>query len=150
MPAGLGAYLGNQTGKVLHAEVRRYGQHDGRITKHSGEGERFEHVVAGRTWISERRQNWPVHIVDQQRVAVGRRAGHRIIADLAAGARLVLDDDRFAEHCTEPIRENTRKAINKSAGRKRHDDLDRLLGKVLRALALRQARSTSRETERIS
>ena len=41
---------------------------------------------------------------EQQRVAVGRRIGHRLDGKAAAGARPVLDDDLLAEPLRQPRR----------------------------------------------
>ena len=100
MPAGLQAVtLAINRGEVFHAEVRRGGEHDWASSQAFQRSAKVSSISSpGGRGVSQRRENRPVHIVDQQGVAVGRRAGHRIVADLAAGARLVLDDDRLAEH----------------------------------------------------
>ena len=57
----------------------------------------------------------------------------------AAGAGLVLDDDRRAERFGEPLRHEARDEVRAAAGRERHDDAHRL-GRVL----LRKGRQANR------
>ena len=40
---------------------------------------------------------------DQQRMAVRRRLGDRLVADHAAGARPVVDHDRLAQRLLQPL-----------------------------------------------
>jgi hypothetical protein len=65
---------------------------------------------------------------EQQRVAVGRRSGHESGCDGGAAAWAVLDDDGLAETCAQRLGHEPRHGVDRSARRKRHDQLDRLLG----------------------
>ena len=69
---------------------------------------------------------------EQQRVAVGRRLRHRGCAEHAARAAAILDDDRLSEFLAELRRNDARDHVDAAAGDERHDDLDRLIGIVLR------------------
>src|SRR5262249_50694972 len=59
------------------------------------------------------------------RVRGGRRR------EIAAGARLVLDDDRLAERARELVGDDARLRVGAAAGRKRHDDAQRMARPVL-------------------
>jgi hypothetical protein len=61
----------------------------------------------------------------QQGLAVGRRAGRHLGADIAAGARLVVDDDRLAPVPGELGPERAGQDIDAGARAVRHDDGDR-------------------------
>ena len=52
----------------------------------------------------------------QQRVAVGRRLGDEVGAEVAAGAGLVLDDEGLAEGLAELGRERARQDVGRAAG----------------------------------
>ena len=60
-----------------------------------------------------------------ERVAVGLGLGHRIGADVAAGAGLVLHHERDAEIFRQPLRNQPRSHVGGRARQKWHDDLDR-------------------------
>ena len=60
----------------------------------------------------------------QQRVAVGRRAGHQRSTHAAAGARLVLDDDRAAEQGRHLAGQQAAEDVGRAAGCVGHDDGD--------------------------
>ncbi len=62
---------------------------------------------------------------EQQRVAVGRRRGHRLRADGAAGAGPVVDDHLLAEPRAERVGDGAHAAVGEAAGRVGHDDADR-------------------------
>jgi hypothetical protein len=67
----------------------------------------------------------------QQRVAVGRRLPDALGADLASGARHVLDDHRLTQKLVHARLRDAHGRIGRSARRKRHDDLDRLAWECL-------------------
>src|SRR6266496_3815535 len=77
---------------------------------------------------------------DEERVAVGRRLGDEIGADVAARAGAVLDDDRLAERLAQSRRERPRGEIGDSTRRKSDDKPDRLA----RVLAERRRRKEQR------
>ena len=59
------------------------------------------------------------------RVAVRRRLRHGVGADVAAGPRLVLDDDALAPRLGELLRDRPADGVQRSARRERHDELHR-------------------------
>src|SRR5713226_8265676 len=63
--------------------------------------------------------------------------------DIAAGTRLVLDDDRTANGLAEMRNENARHDVGRSGRRERHDDLDRAFG-IARRLGPRRAEAGGR------
>ena len=68
----------------------------------------------------------------EQRVAVRGRLRHRGGTDHAARASTILDDHRLSELFTEVGRDDSSNHIDAAAGDKRHDDLERLIGIILR------------------
>jgi hypothetical protein len=70
---------------------------------------------------------------DEQRVAIGRRAGRQPRRDRAAGARLVNRQRLLAPDLGEPVGDNAQDHVDRAAGRRVGDDLDRTGGEVLRA-----------------
>jgi hypothetical protein len=63
------------------------------------------------------------HVADD-RVAVGLRLDHDLGADIAAGARPVLDDEILAELFRKPLRGEPRDDVRRAAGREGDDHLD--------------------------
>ena len=63
---------------------------------------------------------------EQQRVAVRGGFGSKRMCDRGAGAGAVIGDHRHAELVREPGAERARERIGGTAGRKRHDQADRL------------------------
>ena len=77
--------------------------------------------------IERRRRRLRTHIADRDGVAVGlrlRRADH---AQGPAGAADVLDHERLTERARHMVADQARDDVGRSAGRKRHDDGDRLI-----------------------
>src|SRR5262245_1677344 len=64
-------------------------------------------------------------VATQQRVAVGIGGRHRLGAEAAGGAGAVLDHDRLPEREREVLGEDARAHIDRTAGRKGDDELDR-------------------------
>jgi hypothetical protein len=64
-------------------------------------------------------------------------------SDIAAGPRLILDDDRTADGGAEMGADDARHDVGRSGGRERHDDLDRTFGIACRPRLL-QAKSGCR------
>jgi len=60
--------------------------------------------------------------------AVRRSAGHRLHADVAAGAGAVLDHEGLAEADLQPLGQHPRQRVLRAAGAEQHDDLDGLVG----------------------
>ena len=67
---------------------------------------------------------------DTERVAVGRGLGHQGQADVAAGARPVVDDDLLAQAFIEARHQHADHGVGASAWRKGDDHADRLVGKA--------------------
>ena len=65
---------------------------------------------------------------DDQGVAVGLGLRGHLRADHGGGAGAGFDDDRLAPALGHLLPEHARQDIGRSAGRERHDDLDRLFG----------------------
>ena len=59
--------------------------------------------------------------VEQQRVAVGRGLGHRVAADHAVAAGLVVDDEGVAELLTQALRQHAAHLVQRAAGREGDD-----------------------------
>src|SRR5581483_5692527 len=60
-----------------------------------------------------------------QGVAIGRTLRDEIGADIAAGAGLVLDDERLAECLLQRRGDEARREIDRAAGRVGNDEMDR-------------------------
>ena len=82
-----------------------------------------------------------------KRMAVGRRLGHDLVADHAAGAGLVLDDDRLAQHLLQPGRDQPGRRVGAAASRIGHDQPHRLGGIGLRTGKARRQRQGCRRAE---
>ena len=75
--------------------------------------------------LVERHVRRDLQIVDEQRVAVGRRARDALAGDVGAAAADVLDDEVLAELGRELGRDLPRHLVGRAAGRIGHDDGDR-------------------------
>ena len=64
-------------------------------------------------------------VAQEQRVAVGLRAGGRLGSDIGAGAGLVLDDELLPELLAHGGEDETREEIRPAAGRIGNDHRDR-------------------------
>jgi hypothetical protein len=64
----------------------------------------------------------------RKRVAIWRRMGHETGADVGAGAAAVLDNDLLVETLRHRRRHEPRDNVERTAGRDRNDETDRLLG----------------------
>ncbi len=79
-----------------------------------------------RRWIA-----WAGQRAHQQRVAVRRRLGDQVRADIASGACAVVDHDLLAERARQALGQRTADDIGGTAGRVRHHEADRLVGIVV-------------------
>ena len=61
----------------------------------------------------------------------GSARAARLRADVAAGAGLVLDHDRLVPALAQLLADDARQHVDAGAGRERHDDEDRAVGKPL-------------------
>ena len=85
----------------------------------------------------------------QQRVAVGRRLGHQLGADIAAGTGLVVDDHLLAPRLGEVLRHDAAQQVGRSGRRERHHHADLLVGiGRLRPAMARQQRCNKRAGHR--
>ena len=123
----------------------RIEQKQQRILPHHNDGGQValrivRQVRAGRRHDREARSH------HQERMAVGRRLGGRVGADDAARSRTVVDDHRLPERFFEIGRDKPRHHVIQSAGRERHDQLDRTdgIGLRLRVVVRRRAPSVAR------
>jgi len=109
--------------QILH-RARRNGrmhdQHVGRMADEPEVAEALERVVA-RLRHDVRIDRHRARRREQQRVAVGRRAGRRFRADRPTGARAVVDDELHAEGFGQLLRDVARHDVGRATGRKRHD-----------------------------
>ena len=129
--AGIGAGVGDELLQRVHADRRVNGQHLGDAHHQREQGEVLlpvERHLAGH----ERHDGERGRPVDADRVAVGRALGDRVDPGHAAGAGAVLDHDLLAELGAHAVAQVTPEQIGGTAGRERHDELDRPVGECLR------------------
>ena len=101
--------------------VRRHPEHGG-VGEHARDGRELRDLVGGRPSeqplrLGEHGEGGERH---QDRVAVGLGLGDGGVADGAAGAAAVLDDDRLAEDLLEGRRDRPRREVCLAARRERH------------------------------
>ena len=98
--------------------------------------------------LVERDVRRDLQVVDEQRVAVGRRARDALAGDVGAAAADVLDDEILAELGRELGRDLPRHLVGRAAGRVGHDDGDRPRRIGLRVSGWRSAASAASGGER--
>ena len=78
--------------------------------------------------------------------AVGRGLGDRVGADIAARARLVLDDEGRCPHVSgrEPVGDHARDDVGRGAGAERHDDVHRFRRPGLRGSCAGRRKQTGK------
>ena len=76
-------------------------------------------------WRTTRVDGVGRHRAHDQRVAVGRRLGHQVGADVAARAGTVLDDDRLAQRAAHLLGQHAGHGVERAAGRVRHHEAQR-------------------------
>ncbi|MNV47178.1 hypothetical protein D3C71_1390370 [compost metagenome] len=126
----LAALLLGQRGGFLH-RVRR--QPVLRQQHHRRHGDDADVLEATQRVVGQRRFQRRQHRVrgaarQQQGVAVGLCARHRVGADHRGRAGAVLDNDGLAQAARQLVGQEPRHRICGAAGREGHNDLDRLLG----------------------
>ena len=77
----------------------------------------------------------------EQRVAIGRALHHGVGADRAAGAGLVVDDERLAERVLQLLRDHARRDVGGLARRPGHDHFHRVVRIRLRKRGCRGERA---------
>ena len=130
--AGLGLRELDEGGVVLGRHVVVHHQDVPVETQRADRREAFHRVVL------EARVQAPARgmgdRVDQQhRVAVGRCPRDELGADRAAGARMVLHDERLAEDLAHALGQDAPEHVGGPARRERHDELHEVVGKGLGA-----------------
>ena len=113
----IGQRLVRRVGAGHHHQRRVGEQHDRRqvllrVVRHLRVQRRVDRQVAG--------------LAEHDRVAVGRRLGDRVDAEVAAGAGLVVDDEGPAGGRGDLLAGLAGNDVGAAAGRERHDDADRL------------------------
>jgi hypothetical protein len=93
--AGIVARQLDQLRHRLGRHARAHDQQVGQRPQHGDRGEILGGIVR-QLGVERRRDGVAGHAVEPDRVAVGRRMGDRIGADIAARAALVLDDELLA------------------------------------------------------
>jgi len=122
--------------------------HDGE-RQHAGERDRLEirfGIEAG-MGVEVRRRRMGAVGSHQQRVAVGRRLGGELGADIAARAGAVLDHDVAAELACELLGDEARRHVGALPGRIGHDQSDRPRRVCLRQGGGRAAGQQQRQDE---
>jgi hypothetical protein len=119
---------------------RRIGHHHdvGNNREQTDRREVVERIVAGGR--IERRVDRQIRRAEQERVAVRRRVGRLVGADIAAGAAAVLDDDLLAPDLGQALRQRTRQRVTAAARWKRHDQTHEAVRIALRTRRPRQQR----------
>ena len=114
---------------VLAGPVRVGGEDEGRVQQH-GDGREVLGLVAD-LLVDLRVDGDAAGVGDQQRVTIGRGAGHLAHADGAVGAGLVVHDHWLTELLAELIRHGAGNGVGERACRKAHHDADGLGGPVV-------------------
>jgi hypothetical protein len=89
-------------------------EHDGRVIDERIELDRIQARI-----------NRPARRDQRERIAVGRRAHARFVADRAARAAAVLDDHLLADALADLLSDDARDQVRPAARRRAHDDADR-------------------------
>ena len=139
--AGIVLEPGDQIAHVARRKILPRDDQLGRVCKERNRLEIVHHVVGER--VGHRIDHVRAPLPDDERVAVGRRAGHTANPDVAAGARDILDDHGLAERRPQRLGQNARKHVRGAARRERRDYGDGASGVDLcrRAADTAQARS---------
>ena len=146
--AGIGFAVGDKLGIGLDAELRRDDQNLGRRANQRDRHQILENVVGHR--FLQRRIDDDARIHQHHAVAVGRRMGDVVDADDAAGAGLVLGDDRLAKRIADLLRQHAAGKIDDAARPIGNDQVHGPVGEILRMRrkTIRQARASTSTTMR--
>ena len=116
---------------VLDRQALVHGEHVGDLAEQRDRREGGRRVVR-HLLVEELVGDGGADRAEQQRVAVGRRLGDQLRADIAAGAALVLDHDIGAPGVLQMLGGDAAQQVGRAGGRERHDHADRLAGIGLR------------------
>ena len=122
------AGIGLRVGDELRHGIRRHGRvHHHRVGHVGEQRDRREILHTVERHVGDQRVVHRVHAhrVEQDGVAVGRRARDRAGADVARAAGAVLDDDRLAHRLVQMQRDDARQDVGRPARRPRHQQRDR-------------------------
>ncbi|MNR02081.1 hypothetical protein D3C85_1179210 [compost metagenome] len=110
--------LGDKFAQGFGGQVAVDGHHVGRASDRADRRQLPEHLFRRTSVVAHRRDQSR----EQQDAAVLGAVGGVIGAQHAAGAGLVLDDDRTLERAFQRGRDDTAQHVGAAAGRERHDD----------------------------
>ena len=130
----------DQLGQRFRAHRRVHDQHV-RDRRQHGDRRVILRRIVRKLRVERRRDRQVADRRKRQRVAVRRRLGAQLHADVAAGTGLVLDDEWLVECLREPVAGHSRERVGGTSGRKRHDDphLMRRVGRLcMRARSRRE------------
>ena len=99
---------------------------------HHGHRREITHGIIGELGIEPHIEGHVGDAAQQQRIAIGRGLGGDVRAHQGAGARAILHDHRLAEQGLQPIRHHAGHRVETTPGGLGNDDLDRMIGKILR------------------
>ena len=125
--AGIGARIGDKLLRRLDLQSRGHNQSKRSACQQGDRDEIPARIVTG--ILSEQRTgDERGDAADEQRMTIGFGGGGGPRPDCAAGARPVVDDHLLAERGRQPLCRQPGHDVDRPAGRKRHDQPDRLGG----------------------
>ena len=128
--AGIGARQLDQFRHRLGRNARPHDQEVGQRPQHGDRGEVLGRIVR-QLGVERGRDGVAGDAVEADRVAVGRRMGDRVGADIAARAALVLDDELLAGELAQLLAGDAREHVGRTAGREGVDVAHRLVRPVV-------------------
>ena len=124
--ARIGLGIGDQLG---HGVRRKFRPHHQRVRDRGHDRQRLERGrIEVELLVNDHVGRQRRRLRRQQRVAVGLGLGHRLGAEIAAGAGPVLHHERLAPHLRQPVGDHAGDDVDAAAGRSGDDDLDRAVG----------------------
>ena len=143
-----GFHPGQQFLEILRRQIRRRRKRRSGGVDQADGGEILDRIeLEIRIKRHARRQR---HLMDHERVAVGRGTGAARGADHAAGAADVFDHDRLAERLLHAVLQDARDRVGRAARRERHQQRDGTVGIGLRrsGAGCQKTRGEKRRRER--
>ncbi|MNE67930.1 hypothetical protein D3C80_1635670 [compost metagenome] len=122
--------MGRQLVHVLHGQGGAHFEHDGRVPQLADRREILARIEA-HLLVDVRIQRVGRDRAHAHGVAVRRRLGDHVHADVAARARAVFDDHRLAQRLRHACTHRARHEVGRSARGIGHDETDRLGRKSL-------------------